>query len=332
MSPKLVLIRSSDRRILSRAVEKGFTRFLLDREAGFLGPVEAYRVRDGEVWRDGERVGHYVRIEDRADEARVRGLKGKAELVVVEPRNWKIIPLENLVAALGGKTRLIAVARDAKEAKLFFETLERGVDGVVVEPRTAKDLDALSALLQPPAPALNLVTATITKVETLGMGERVCVDTANVFRPGEGLLVGSTSHGFFLVSAECFETEYVAARPFRVNAGAVHSYVWNGDRTKYLSEVRAGVGLEAVDAKGARRPVVVGRAKVETRPLVLVEAEANGVRANVILQNAETIRLVQPSGRTKSVTRLKVGDRVLLHPETGARHFGMKIEERIQEL
>jgi 3-dehydroquinate synthase II len=330
--PKLVLIRSGDRRLLSRAVESGFTHFLLDGEAGPPGSVETYHVRDGEVWRGRKRVGHYVRIEDRADEEKIRRLKGKDELVVVEPRNWKVIPLENLVAALDGRTRLIAVARDAREARLFFETLERGVDGVVVEPRTAKDLADYRKLLAPPAPALSLVAATVTRLEPLGMGERVCVDTCNVFEPGEGLLVGSTSRGFFLVAAECYESEYVAARPFRVNAGAVHSYLWSGDRTKYLSEVRAGLALEAVDAKGRRRPVVVGRAKIETRPLLLVEAEAGGRKANVVLQNAETIRLVQPSGRAKSVSRLKVGDRVLLHPETGARHFGMKIEERIQEL
>jgi 3-dehydroquinate synthase II len=332
VSPKAVVIRSGDRRILTRAVERGFTHFLLEGEPGHLGPVEEYRLRDGEVWRDGKRVGHYVRIEDRSDEAKVRGLRGKDELVVVEPRNWKVIPLENLVAALGGQTRLFAVARDAKEAKLFLETLERGVDGVVLQPRTAKDLEGYRALLEAPAPPLRLVAATVTRIETLGMGERVCVDTANIFEPGEGLLVGSTSRGFFLVAAECYESEYVAARPFRVNAGAVHSYLWLGEKTKYLSEVRAGTALEAVDSKGRRRAVVVGRAKIETRPLLLVEAEAGGQKANVVLQNAETIRLVQPNGRTKSVSRLRVGDRVLLYPESGARHFGMKIEERIQEL
>lgn len=331
MTSKLVLVRSSDRRLLTRAVEAGFTHFLLDREAGHLGPVDTYRLRNGDVWRGDKRVGRYIRIEDRTDEERIRRLKGKEELVVVEPRNWKVIPLENLVAALGGKTKLFAVARDAKEAKLFFETLERGVDGVVVEPRNAKDLQGYRDLLAPPAAPVQLTSATVTRIEALGMGERVCVDTCNVFEPGEGLLVGSTSRGFFLVSAECFETEYVAARPFRVNAGAIHSYVWSGERTRYLSEIRAGVGLEAVNAKGRRRPVVVGRAKIETRPLVLVEAEAGDLKANIVLQNAETIRLVQPGGRTKSVSRLKVGDRVLVLPETGARHFGMKIEERIDE-
>lgn len=332
MASKVVLVRSADRRLLSRAVERGFTHFLIDGDAGGLGAVKSYRLQGDEVWQNGKRVGHYVAIEDRKDEARVRSLRGKDEVIIVEPRNWKVIPLENLIAALGGKSRLFAVARNPKEAQLFFETLERGVDGVVVEPRNAKDLESFRGLLQPVAPPVALSTATIKRIEAVGMGERVCVDTANMFEPGEGLLVGSASRGFFLVAAECYESEYVAARPFRVNAGAVHSYLWSGDRTQYLSEVRAGLSLQAVNARGRQRTVVVGRAKIETRPLLLIEAEAGRTRANVVLQNAETIRLVQPNGRTKSVSRLRVGDRVLFHAETGARHFGMKIEEKIQEL
>lgn len=332
MTGKLVLVRSRKRAVLARALEAGFTHFLLDEGQRLPGRADALLLRDGAVRRNGRVVGPYLTLRDRSDERRIRELKGRAELVVVRPTNWKVIPLENLVAALGGKTQLIATATTAAEARLFLGTLERGVDGVVIEPKSIQELEAYRPLLEPPRRRLRLRAATITRIEPLGLGERVCVDTCNVFEPGEGLLVGSTSRGFFLVAAECYETEYVAARPFRVNAGAVHAYLWDGDRTKYLSEVRAGVALEAVDAGGRRRPVVVGRAKVETRPLVLVEASAGRHRASVVLQNAETIRLVQPSGRAKSVARLKLGDSVLFLPETGARHFGMRIEERIREL
>ncbi len=332
MAEKLVLVRSSNRALLSRALETGFSRFVVNGQAKGLGRFEAYEVHGEELRRNGKRVGAWVKITDRADEHRVRALKGRVDLVVVEPTNWKVIPLENLLAALGGRTKLLAVAHNPQEAKLFLQTLERGVDGVVIQPKNAQDLERYRTLASPPRPKLKLQTATITRLEALGLGERVCVDTCSVFEPGEGFLVGSGSHGFFLVAAECYETEYVAARPFRVNAGAIHSYLWSGDRTKYLSEIRAGATLEAVASSGERRTVVVGRAKIESRPLLLIEAQAGRRTANVILQNAETIRLVQPGGRTKSVARLKVGDAVLFHPEAGARHFGMKIEERIQEL
>ena len=54
-------------------------------------------------------------------------------------------------------------------------------------------------------------------------GERVCVDLANMLRPGEGMLVGSFARGLMLVHSECEESDYIASRPMRVNAGAVHA-------------------------------------------------------------------------------------------------------------
>jgi 3-dehydroquinate synthase II len=64
---------------------------------------------------------------------------------------------------------------------------------------------------------------------------------------------------------------------------------------------------------------------------MLVVAEVAGRRASVILQNAETIRLVQPKGKSISVASLRKGTEVLVHCEGGGRHFGMKIEETLQE-
>ncbi len=40
----------------------------------------------------------------------------------------------------------------------------------------------------------------------------------------EGMLVGSMARGLFFVHAETAKSPYVASRPFRVNAGAVHAY------------------------------------------------------------------------------------------------------------
>jgi 3-dehydroquinate synthase II len=75
----------------------------------------------------------------------------------------------------------------------------------------------------------------------------------------------------------------------------------------------------------------VGRAKVERRPLVLVEAEGNGQPFSIILQNAETIRLTAPSGEAVSLVDLKEGDEVLVCREEAGRHFGVKIDETIVE-
>lgn len=329
---KEIWIQTRDRKLAARAIEEGFTRFLLEQPLAGLGRMDELRLAGTAIHRNGARVGDFVVIRSRDDEHRVRDLKGKRDLVVVDTTDWKVIPLENLIAALAGQTRLYAVAHSPKEAELFLTTLERGVDGVVVRPKTIADLRAFREVVAgPPRTKHRLVPATITRIEPVGLGERVCVDTCNLFEPGEGMLVGSSSRGFFLVAAECYESEYVAARPFRVNAGALHAYLLVGDKTQYLSEVRTGQRLEAVRPDGERREVVVGRAKIETRPLVLVEAEAAGQRYSVILQNAETIRLTTPRGAARSVAKLKIGDKVLVHAESGARHFGMKVEERIRE-
>ena len=79
------------------------------------------------------------------------------------------------------------------------------------------------------------------------------------------------------------------------------------------------------------RSVIVGRLKIERRPLVLVEAEASGRRVSTIVQNAETIRFVTPSGGALSVGEIQAGDAVLLRTEEGGRHFGMRIQETISE-
>jgi 3-dehydroquinate synthase II len=49
------------------------------------------------------------------------------------------------------------------------------------------------------------------------------------------------------------------------------------------------------------------------------------------MQNAETIRLVNPQGKPISITTLKAGDKVLVHVERGGRHFGMKVDETLIE-
>ena len=149
---------------------------------------------------------------------------------------------------------------------------------------------------------------------------------------GEGMLVGSYSQGLFLVHSESMESEYVASRPFRVNAGPVHAYVMTpGNKTKYLSELETGDEVLTVDQEGTTKIAIVGRVKIEKRPLMLVEAEYDGVILRTLLQNAETIRLVTEDGQPKSVAELKLGDKVMVYLDPNARHFGMAIKESIIE-
>jgi len=87
----------------------------------------------------------------------------------------------------------------------------------------------------------------------------------------------------------------------------------------------------AVDSEGNSRAVVLGRSKIERRPLLLIEVEAFKRRFTIIVQNAETIRLCSPQGPV-SVSDLKLGQEVLVRLEEGGRHFGRAIKETITEV
>jgi 3-dehydroquinate synthase II len=143
------------------------------------------------------------------------------------------------------------------------------------------------------------------------------------------------SRGLFFVHAETAESPYVASRPFRVNAGAVHAYLRTPDGgTVYLSELESGDEVQIVDTHGRTRETVVGRVKIEKRPMFRVDAEVQtdeGVDTiGTLLQNAETIKVATSEGR-KAVTDLEEGDEVLVYYEDTARHFGEAVEESIIE-
>lgn len=328
--------REDVRSVVTAALEAGFDQIVLDRaDDGLtrLGRFVPILLQGDRFTLDGEEIGRLATLREGADERAVLALRGATKHVVVRTGDWKVIPLENLIAALQGSgTRLLAEVHDAAEARLFFETLEVGVDGVLLAPRDAGEIRAVRALLESRSETVPLVPATVTEIRAVGLGDRVCVDTCSLLRDGEGVLVGNASSGLFLVHAETIESGYAAARPFRVNAGPVHAYVLLPDgSTKYLSELRSGDEVLAVDAHGASRVAIVGRVKIERRPLVLVSAEAEGQSLSTIVQNAETIRFVTPDGGASSVSTLRAGDVVLVHREEGGRHFGMRIRETITE-
>jgi len=181
---------------------------------------------------------------------------------------------------------------------------------------------------------MKLSLVEITKIEEVGSGDRVCIDTDTELKLGEGMLIGSLSRGMFLVHSETVENPYVETRPFRVNAGPVSAYVLvPGGKTRYLVELKGGDPILAVDSKGKSREVKVVRSKIETRPFLLVEAKLGKVEFHSFLQNAETIRLVTEDGKAVSVVNLKPGDKVLalVDKEGMGRHFGMAVEETIIE-
>lgn len=281
---------------------------------------------DGDL-KPGEDVIEVLINSKKDEEKALRAPSGK--YVVVRTRNWRVIPLENLIAA---RSNLIAAVSNSKEAKLALEIMERGADGVLLNTTDVNEIKKTAKILSEEKEKLKLVQARVTGVKQLGMGDRVCVDTMTNMKPGQGMLVGNSSSGLFLVHAENVETPYCAPRPFRVNAGGVHAYVRTpGGKTAYLADLSVGDPVLVVDNRGKGEITYVGRSKVEKRPMMLVEAAAQGHKLSLILQNAETIRLTKPGGEPVSIAKLKKGDRVLAYIEEAGRHFGMKVKETITE-
>ena len=267
-------------------------------------------------------------IRSKADEEKILSLSRRSK-VIIRTRDWTVIPLENLIAQT---SNLIVEVKTAREAKTALKVLEKGVDGVILNTRDLAEIKKTVAQIKESSERISLQTVQITRVETLGMGDRVCIDTCSNMAIGEGMLVGNSSSGLFLVHAESVQNPYVEPRPFRVNAGPVHAYVRVPEgKTRYLSELRSGDEVTIVNYKGHCQNSIVGRIKVEKRPLMFIEAECRQKTIATILQNAETIRLTQPNGSPISVVDLKKGSRVQAFLEEAGRHFGMKIKETITE-
>ena len=249
--------------------------------------------------------------------------------VILQCTNWTIIPLENLIAK---GADVIAQVKSFEEAQIAFGILEKGVNHILFHAKDPLELKKALSQLKSMEDKTSLETARIVEVIPVGMGDRVCVDTCTSMTSGQGMLIGNSSSALFLIHSESISNPYVSPRPFRVNAGPVHAYTRvPGDKTKYLSDLSAGDQIIIVDFKGNTTVGIVGRLKIEKRPLMLVKAVVGDKQISTILQNAETIRLTDPEGKAVSVVALKPGDEVLVAIEECGRHFGHKIEETITE-
>jgi len=321
-------VEGADVIVVGKGGEGDGTKPLPPDYAGSLDITNALNLKE-----KGFKVAAYVVIHNKDYETFAAEMGSICDYLITIGTDWQIIPLENLITGLQKKdVKLISGVKDPEEARIAFDTMEHGTDGVLLDTDDFSQIKkTVNVVENASSQSLQLETAVVTKVESVGMGDRVCVDTCNLMVRGEGMLVGSQANGMFLVNSESDDSPYVASRPFRVNAGAVHAYVRVGDKTRYLSELKSGDEVTIVNASGVQRQGVVGRVKIERRPLMLVEADLNGKIIKNVLQNAETIKLVTKEKEPISVAELKPGDEILVYSEDVGRHFGMMIEETIIE-
>jgi len=319
--------RPWNKEVATTAIESGADAILVDKaeDVKRLGRITTI-APDGDI-QPGKDIGECT-ITDKASENKAAEA-GKHKPVIVTTSDWTVIPLENLVAQ---SDKIVARVKDAKEAALALNVLEKGTYGILLATDKPAVVKEVAALVKAGTGKVGLVPFTVTKIHPVGMGDRVCVDTCSILSDGDGMLMGNTSSAMLLVHAETLENPYVAPRPFRVNAGAVHAYILLPDgKTAYLSDLAIGGSVLVSGADGKAHSAIIGRTKIERRPLLLVEAASGKDKVSLILQNAETIRLVGEDGKAISVVQLKTGDKILGTVLEGGRHFGMAVKETIRE-
>jgi 3-dehydroquinate synthase II len=319
------------KKLMISGLEAGIDTFVIrpgDEALSSLGKVNVIVNNNGNL--GGYVNGKAVRVTTPDEQTVAMKLCGKEKVLMVSTGDWSVIPFENLIAASAGRTEIIACVSSADEAELCRNILEKGTDGIAIDVTKPNAIKAIAESANKMS-SLGLIPIKVTKIRNINTGDRICIDTCSTMIPGEGMLIGSQASCLFLVQSESEENGYVAARPFRVNAGAVHAYIMMPDgKTKYLSELGAGDDILIVDRKGDARTGSIGRCKNELRPMVIVTAVHNGEEYTTVLQNAETVKLVTPKGSV-SVSELKKGDDVLVLIAEGGRHFGMAVKEKIRE-
>jgi 3-amino-4-hydroxybenzoic acid synthase len=296
-------------------------------------PSDLPRRSNGSAPRDTE-VGAFVNVHDQASLDLASACASQAAWTVIDFKDPTKIPLEIVLAAADkADGRVITLVHDLEEARIVFDVLERGSDGALLTPQGVGDATELVALAQTPTESVQMQALEITEVSHLGLGDRVCVDTCSHLGLDEGILVGSYAHGMVLVSSETHPLPYMPTRPFRVNAGALHSYTLGLDnRTRYLSELESGSELLAVRTNGETRRVVVGRVKIESRPLISITARApSGEEVNVIVQDDWHVRVLGPDAEVRNVTELRPGDKLAGSTLTEPRHVGYAVREFLLE-
>tara|TARA_B100001750_G_scaffold248233_1_gene277632 strand:+ start:492 stop:1535 length:1044 start_codon:yes stop_codon:yes gene_type:complete len=310
--------------------------------------LRTYSLDDGGVVdSSGRAVGAFIHIEDDEGQDAAMEFIGLADWLIVDCTGWKMIPLENLVAAADGTaTKIAASISNPDQLQGAAFALQRGVDALllpddeeiwgVAQELAAQRLADVTGAEEASATVIDqeieLHPMKVVEIETGGLGDRVCVDLVQMLEVGEGLLVGSSASLLVLVHGETLASQFVPPRPFRVNAGPVHSYVMMADgSTKYLSELVAGDEVLVISPAGSR-VISVGRLKIEPRPLILVRYEDEiGRSGQVFLQQAETVRLVSNIENPLSVTQIEVGTVVLGSAAEAARHIGNAISSDVEE-
>ena len=298
-----------------------------------------FSLRADRVWKSSDHDVAEVHLDDFHGQDEAISLVGMIDWILVRCSDWTMIPLENIVAAAAGSgTRIVASISQTVDLSGAAFALQHGVDALLLHAdeelwNAAEEISGERNSVQPESGKVteSLVLANVTNIESGGVGERICVDLTERLSDGEGMLIGSSANALVLIHGETIPSEFVPSRPFRVNAGAVHAYCLMADgSTKYLSELTAGDQVAIANHSNEIRSATIGRLKIERRPFLLVHFEWNNQSAQVLVQQAETVRFINEEGNI-SVTSIQNGDKIAVRFSSGMRHIGRELAGEMNE-
>ena len=123
-------------------------------------------------------VALQIAVKDRNDLERIsQSLHASPDYLLIDCPNWKIIPVENLIAEIRRRSKIIVRTRSFEESRTALSILEQGADGISLAPDHPSDIiKTRDLVLEEPEP-VSLSLAKVTSIRPIGTGARVCVDT-----------------------------------------------------------------------------------------------------------------------------------------------------------
>ena len=93
---------------------------------------------DGDaLYIEGKQVGRRVDVSNSEGQANARAMAGSVEWILLDLGEWKMIPIENIIAACdGGPTKVAARISSAEQVLGAAFALQVGVDALLVDENT----------------------------------------------------------------------------------------------------------------------------------------------------------------------------------------------------
>ena len=102
-------------------------------------------------------------------------------------------------------------------------------------------------------------------------------------------------------------------------------------KTRYLSELNSGDTVAVISEDGSIRPAPIGRLKIERRPMHTIRFENDSLIGQIVVQYAETVRLISKDGKAIPVTEIGEGAEISVLKGGGIRHMGIHLEGGMEE-